>query len=106
MDISAARRRETAERVREPMTPEQLAEAEQILARRPEFIWLTSNPAAWRNVTDVAAGAGVTRATATKWCEEGLIPGAIYYEGVGWRIPRSGLIEYFAGAQRGHSQAV
>jgi Helix-turn-helix domain len=89
------------------MTPEELKEAEATLALRPEFSWLTGDPSAWRNVTDVANGAGVTRQTAAAWCERGLIPGAIYYEGIGWRIPRSGLIEYFAGLQRreGKTQA-
>lgn len=87
------------------MNAEQLAQAESALRLRPEFTWLTGDLASWRNVSDVAAGAGVTRATVNKWCEEGLIPGAIYYEGIGWRIPRSGLIEYFANVQRRHSQA-
>lgn len=88
------------------MTPEQLAAAEAMLARRPEFAWLTGDPAAWRNVKDVAAGAGVARATVNKWCEDGLIPGAIYYEGIGWRIPRSGLIEYFGRVvERGRGSA-
>lgn len=82
------------------MTPEELMAAEAALAARPEFAWLTGDVSAWRNVTEVANGSGVTRPTITAWCERGLIPGAIYYAGVGWRIPRSGLIEYFAGLQR------
>ena len=82
------------------MDIEELAKAEAVLANRPEFSWLIENKAPWRNATDVANGAGVTRVTVNGWCERGLIDGAIYYEGVGWRIPRSGLLEYFAGLQR------
>lgn len=87
------------------MTPEELQRAEALLALRPEFAWLTGNGATWFNVSEVANGSGVARPTVTAWCERGLIPGAIYYEGVGWRMPRSGLLEYFAGLQRGQSQA-
>lgn len=87
------------------MTPEDLQRAEALLAARPEFAWLTGSKGVWFNVSQVAAGAGVARQTVDGWSERGLIPGAIYYEGVGWRMPRSGLLEYFAGLQRGQAQA-
>lgn len=82
------------------MTPEEIQAAEQDLRRVPEFSWLTGSPAAWWNVSEVAKGMGVGRPLVTAWCEDGKIPGALYYEGAGWRMPRSGLVEYFAGLQR------
>ena len=89
------------------MTPDELRAAEAQLAQRPEYDWLTSDPAwAWFNVSEVARGAGVARRTVYVWCKEGRVPGAIDYgDSVGWKIPRSGLIEFFVGLQRRQNQA-
>lgn len=81
------------------MTPEQLAAAEAMLARRPEFDWLTKSAEAWYTASQVAAGAGMSPVTVRKLCERGEIPGAVYYgPDIGWRMSRSGLVEYLAGA--------
>ena len=90
------------------MTPEELQAAEQLLAQWPEYACLTDERGAksWYNVAEIARGAGVSRDTARDWCEKGAIPGAIYYgPDIGWRVPRSGLIEYLAGLQRRQHQA-
>lgn len=83
------------------MTPEELQAAEARLAERPEYDWLVGDARkAWYQVAEVARGAGVSRDTVRNWCERGLIPGAVNYD-VGWRMPRSGLVEFFARQQRG-----
>lgn len=82
------------------MTPEQIAEAEARLAQRPEFRWLAEAPdTAWFNVTEAARHIGIAASTMRKLCERGDMPGSIYYgPDIGWRIPRSGLVEYLARA--------
>lgn len=89
------------------MTPEQLAAAEELLARRPEFAWLTGRPAQWYTASQVAEGIGVSPITVRRICERGEIPGATYYgPSVGWRLPRSGVIEWVSRAlERGHGAA-
>jgi excisionase family DNA binding protein len=85
------------------MTPQELAEAEAMLARRPEYAWLTQGEN-WFNLSEVAAGMGISRDTVRKWCEEGKIPGAVNYgDKLGWRMPKSGLVEYFASLTQGKS---
>lgn len=89
------------------MTPEEMDRAERMLAARPEFAWLTGEEAsAWYRVSDVADEIGVSRETVRAWCERGTIPGAVFYgKEMGWRMPRSGLLEYFAGLRRGGAAA-
>ena len=89
------------------MTPEELKAAEAQLAQRPEYEWLTGEMSrAWYNVAEVARGAGVARDTARDWCKDGKIPGAIDDgDSVGWKVPRSGLIEFFTTLQRRQNQA-
>lgn len=78
------------------MSPEELQRAEQRLAQRPELAWLISSGKQWFNITDVANGSGLSRNTVRDFCERGRMPGAVYYgPEIGWRIPRSGLIEFF-----------
>jgi predicted DNA-binding transcriptional regulator AlpA len=98
---------ETLESEAQHMSPEELKAAEEQLAQRPEYDWLTRDPArAWFNVSEVARGAGVARPTVYDWCKDGRIPGAIDYgDSVGWKIPRSGLIEFFTSLQRRQNQA-
>jgi Helix-turn-helix domain len=84
------------------MTPEELQAAERFLSQRPEFAWLISSGKQWFNITDVANGSGVSRNTVRDWCQSAKLPGAVYYgPEIGWRIPRSGLIEYFSRTMRG-----
>jgi len=78
------------------MTPEEQQKAEQQLSQRPEFAWLISSGKQWFNITDVANGSGLSRNTVRDFCERGRMPGAVFYGlEIGWRIPRSGLIEFF-----------
>lgn len=85
------------------MTPQELAAAEARLAARPEYAWLLQD-GNWFNLSEVAAGMGISRDTVRNMCEAGTIPGAIRYEGqVGWRMPKSGLIEYYDGLTHGKS---
>jgi hypothetical protein len=79
------------------MTPEEFREAERLLSARLEYTWLIQSGKQWFNLSDVARGAGLSRDTVRGLCEAGSIPGAIYYNpDIGWRIPYSGLVEYFA----------
>lgn len=89
------------------MTAEELAAAEAQLAQRPEFAWLFEpGHGPWYQAAEVARGAGVARDTARDWCKDGKIPGAIYYgEDIGWKIPQSGLVEFFTSLQRRQHQA-
>lgn len=95
---------EQIEQKEQTMTPEELERFEKSLSIRPEYNWLTQNPSPWRNMSEVATGMGVSRQTIKSWCERGQIPGAIDYgQDIGWRMPRSGLIEFIANLQRGAS---
>jgi hypothetical protein len=86
------------------MTPEELQEAERLLSSRPEYNWLTQSGKQWFNLTDVARGSGLSRDTVRGLCESGSIPGVVYYNpDIGWRIPYSGLVEYFDRLLRGGS---
>lgn len=88
------------------MTPEELKAAESALAQRPEYGWLISTGAQWFNASEVSRGAGVSRNTVRDWCEGGKIPGALFYgPELGWRIPRSGLVEFFYELLSGRSAA-
>jgi hypothetical protein len=86
------------------MTPEEFREAEKLLSSRPEYQWLTQSGKQWFNLTDVARGSGLSRDTVRGLCESGSIPGAVFYNpDIGWRLPYSGLVEYFARLLRGGS---
>jgi hypothetical protein len=76
------------------MTVEQ---AQAILARIPEYAWLTSGNEQWYSPGEVAAAMGINAATVRLWCDRGDVVGAINYGGrMGWKLPRSGLLLYFA----------
>ncbi len=78
-----------------------LAEAEGILAQLPEFAWLTGNQKSWWTVAEVAENLGIGPSAVRGWAEQGLIPGAVLYsKQLGWRIPRSGLVQYLGEAQK------
>jgi excisionase family DNA binding protein len=79
------------------MTPEEFRRAEERVCARPEYSWLCSSKQEWFNISDIAGYAQLSRDTVRKMVENGEFPGAIRYtEGTGWRVPRSGLIEYYA----------
>jgi hypothetical protein len=77
-----------------------LQEAERILAQLPEYAWLTKNAKLWWRVAEVAEHLEIGESAVRSWCERGLIPGAVLHtRQLGWRIPRSGLVQYLAEAQ-------
>ncbi len=79
------------------MTPDEYQAAERLVCARPEYSWLCATGQEWYNISDIAGHAHLSRETVRKMIEGGAFPGAIRYtEGTGWRIPRSGLIEYYA----------
>ncbi len=75
--------------------------AEPILARLPEYAWLTSSSKPWWTVAEVAENLVIGASAVRNWCEQGLIPGAVLHSRqLGWRMPRSGLMQYLAEAQQ------
>lgn len=38
----------------------------------------------------------ISPVTISRWCKQGRLPGAAYYAGIGWRIPRSSWERYKA----------
>ncbi len=78
-----------------------LQEAERILAQLPEYAWLTGSRKSWWTVSEVAEQLEIGESAVRSWCERGLIPGAVLHtRQLGWRIPKSGLIQYLAEAQQ------
>jgi hypothetical protein len=74
-----------------------LAEAERKLSQLPEYAWITGNPKPWWTVAEVAENLGIGPSAVRGWCEQGLIAGAVLYSRqLGWRMPRSGLVQYLA----------
>ena len=83
-------------------TMDEVARAEEVLARIPELAPIVSDPRPFWKTGEVAALLGVTDHIVRGWCESGQIRGAIKYEqNVGWRIPRSGLLVFLASRQSG-----
>lgn len=75
-------------------------EAERVLAKLPEYAWLTNTQKAWWTVAEVAENLAIGASAVRNWCEQGLIPGAVLHSRqLGWRMPRSGLLQYLAEAQ-------
>lgn len=67
------------------------------LATIPEYDWLTQSDEPWFTVAQVAPHMGVSKETVRGWCENGHIKHAtLYQQQVGWRMPRSGLLLFFA----------
>jgi len=70
----------------------------------PEYAWLVDSEQPWYSVSEVSERTGIGEGGVRGWCERGLIPGAVLYgRQQGWRMPRSGLLLYFASLQRGGS---
>ncbi len=87
------------------MTPEEMQAAEAELRARPEYDWLFTSGLQWFSTTDVSRGTGLATPTIRKRCEQGEIPGAAWYGAdIGWRMPRSGLIEWFYRSLHGGAQ--
>jgi hypothetical protein len=79
------------------MTPDELQAAQQFVCARPEYSWVCTHPNNWFTVSDISRYSGLSRPIVRGLVESGTFPGAIQYtESVGWRVPRSGLVEYYA----------
>ena len=74
-----------------------IAGAETMLRRIPEYDWLTkSNKLFWRS-SEIAEIFGIDSRTVIEWCTNGQIRGATGFgDRLGWRMPRSGLLIFFA----------
>ena len=84
---------------------EAIAEAQRLLASIPEYHWLTQSDQAWFTVAEVAPNMAVSKETVRGWCEAGQIKHAtLYQQQVGWRMPRSGLLLFFAERVRERQQ--
>lgn len=77
------------------MTPET---AETYLKQFPEFNWLTNaDPDHWFKVNEVADPLRIGESFVRNAADRGEIDGAINYgPGLGWRLPRRGLLIFFA----------
>jgi len=76
------------------MSPEA---AEALLRTIPEYAWLTQSGRQIYTTAEVAEYLHIGVFAVRVRCQDGLFPGAIDYGiGIGWRIPRSGLILYLA----------
>jgi hypothetical protein len=74
-----------------------ITEAEQLLADIPEYGWIVEATKQFWSSGDIAKHLSINAGTVRRWCEEGLLPGAVFYgEKLGWRIPRSGILLYLA----------
>lgn len=72
----------------------------------PEYDWLTKSAQSWWTVAEVSLHTGVSHETVRSRCESGEIPGAIQYDRpVGWRMPRSGLLAFYAERYRRQGRA-
>lgn len=71
--------------------------AERVLHAIPEYDWLSRSGQQWYTVSEVAPQMAVSKEMVRAWCERGQIVGAVLYgQQIGWRMPRSGLLLFFA----------
>lgn len=81
---------------------EELRAAEQTLRAIPEYAWLAESGQQWYTVAEVAEAMSIGKDVIRRWCERGLIANAVMYgQQIGWRLPRSGLLLFFATIVRG-----
>ncbi len=89
----------------ETVENEEIQAAQQALVAIPEYDWLTRSSQPWFTVAEVAPQMGVSKETVRGWCESGQIKHAtLYQQQVGWRMPRSGLLVFFAQRVRDSQQ--
>lgn len=75
----------------------EVAQAERALRAHPEYRWLWDSGLQWYRVSDIVKATDFTADTIEGWCKQGQIRHAAYFgQQIGWRIPRSGLILFFA----------
>lgn len=80
------------------MKPEEFPAAQQFVCARPEYAWVCAHPDDFFTISDIARYTHLSRESVRGLVEGKAFPGAIRYsENIGWRIPRSGLVEYYAG---------
>jgi hypothetical protein len=76
---------------------QRIADAEAILRPIPEYDWLVRSGKQFWKGSEIAEVFGIDSRKVAEWCAEGLIRGATEFgEKLGWRIPRSGLVLFFA----------
>lgn len=81
----------------EAMRRLRIAEAEAILRPIPEYDWLVRAGKQFWKGSEIAEVFGIDSRKVAEWCAAGLIVGATEFgEKLGWRIPRSGLLLFFA----------
>ncbi|MBA3822629.1 MAG: hypothetical protein H0X24_01840 [Ktedonobacterales bacterium] len=74
-----------------------IADAEALLRPIPEYDWLVRSGKQFWKGSEVAEVFGIDSRKVAEWCADGLIVGATEFgEKLGWRIPRSGLLVFFA----------
>ena len=79
------------------MKPEEFEEAQRFVCARPEYAWVCKHPDDFFTISDLARYTGLSRETVRGLVESKTFPGTVRYsESIGWRIPRSGLVEYYA----------
>lgn len=80
------------------MTPEELQEAQTFVCARPEYGWVCSHPDDTFTISDIARYTHLSRDSVRNLIEDGAFPGSVRYsETIGWRVPRTGLVEFYAG---------
>jgi predicted DNA-binding transcriptional regulator AlpA len=79
------------------MTPDERMQAQEFVCSRPEYSWVCMHPDDFFTISDIARYTGLSRESVRGLIESATFPGAIRYsENIGWRVPRSGLVEYYA----------
>lgn len=81
-----------------------LEKAEKLLRDQlgDEYVWLLDSDLVFFTIPEVARHARMDEYAIRLRCESGEIPGSVRHGGkTGWRIPRSGLILYFASRLHG-----
>lgn len=78
-------------------------EAEEILRGIPEYSWIVESDQSFWRTGDILQAMGISAGTIIQWCKDGLIDGATNFGGaLGWRMPRSGLLLFFAARVKRH----
>jgi hypothetical protein len=79
------------------MTPEEFQEAQRFVCARPEYAWVCTHEDDFFTISDLARYTHLSRESVRGLVEGKAFAGAVRYSSsIGWRIPRSGLVEYYA----------
>jgi hypothetical protein len=83
-----------------------IAQARAKLQSVPGYAWLLNTGETFWTVAEVSGNLNVGKEAIRNWCEGNLIPGAVFYGKMGWRIPTDGLILYLAERVFGASDGI